>query len=969
MHGSTRARRAGVEDEDEGMEMKLLGDGEGTDEDGELPSIFSPPPERDCAVDLKKKQKARNNKKMEQGASKKPTGSAKPAQKGPASEPPLRTVGVHPRRREDGDVGEGEEESVDRHQLSYRPMRADWNALREKQHQRKREHDNNNDHNHRHHSHQPRLQAEETQREPRRKAASLQRPMLRESDRLLREHETRTGRTSFSHESPRPPRDSEEQDGFNDDGDMSLLVAQTALILTFSWEDPRTEAATWEELLLQRKIPNKEGGKSIPLWEANETLPMEVGELAPQFRKRLGWKEHHPERNGRTLDVWRSRTLKLTAEAKRQLFSSAKLWGLQVRATDGEEGEDSATETEYKVPKARKLRSHHAAKRSSIVCDLAITDIQVVLYPLGTGLLVLEVDWLPPNPSGKLHGVTSIDELRTWLFLSKFRHRVENVLEGWTFPSPEGLDTTVTNAVVDESEEEKENEEKKSNDAKEDKKEKEDKGASGKGKQKDDDDDSSSDDLSSPDEDSAKERRRLKEAKKERRREKRRRKELKRARERHLRSLGRMAGAVYGEDPITLGSLGNWLVLLPDENPANPPPRINRGQRCHHHSTIVLQGAPPQQALSEYLFHLRRGFGQLNRPPPEGMDYGRDKILVHRKNRYIGLSREGTVCISWPTSAENRYFDVQTWPKLFQGIYLILGMQAHAESAVLSELGYLSMGQADMLRTDTSFDEMEKYRFQLRELAAMMVRYTLSMSSDDCGGRSEYAHFFSDLRHVLGTPSAKQEIREQIDDVLAIVESQYMEEQKKIKRREMVEQMEQLVRKKESGKTKEAKRRRFEIAVAAITAITLPILMAAGLFGMNVPNLPEWDFWPLVGGLVGISFLLLIVLLVLWWFAFRNKTKAKEQNRKIKKGLSKLPHKGSELVRKSMEWNSRSRFSMGTRPSEDHRPTSIDLRRGDLQYHHEEDERRRTQSFSLDRSAMAAKKGSNPWRSWKWGRE
>ncbi len=80
---------------------------------------------------------------------------------------------------------------------------------------------------------------------------------------------------------------------------------------------------------------------------------------------------------------------------------------------------------------------------------------------------------------------------------------------------------------------------------------------------------------------------------------------------------------------------------------------------------------------------------------------------------------------------------------------------------MLSELGYLSMGQADMLRTDTSFDEMEKYRFQLRELvhnkppfspdwrmetltvppgqAAMMVRYTLSMSSDDCGGRSEYA--------------------------------------------------------------------------------------------------------------------------------------------------------------------------------------------------------------------------------------
>lgn len=80
---------------------------------------------------------------------------------------------------------------------------------------------------------------------------------------------------------------------------------------------------------------------------------------------------------------------------------------------------------------------------------------------------------------------------------------------------------------------------------------------------------------------------------------------------------------------------------------------------------------------------------------------------------------------------------------------------------MLSELGYLSMEKADMLRTDISFDDMEKSRSRLRELvrvmpsqflhccrliavcpvgvqAAMMVRYTLSMSSNDCGGRSEY---------------------------------------------------------------------------------------------------------------------------------------------------------------------------------------------------------------------------------------
>lgn len=54
---------------------------------------------------------------------------------------------------------------------------------------------------------------------------------------------------------------------------------------------------------------------------------------------------------------------------------------------------------------------------------------------------------------------------------------------------------------------------------------------------------------------------------------------------------------------------------------------------------------------------------------------------------YLAL---GTVCISWPTSTQNRYFDVETWPKLFQGIYLVLGMQAYALLLALALLINLS---------------------------------------------------------------------------------------------------------------------------------------------------------------------------------------------------------------------------------------------------------------------------------------
>ncbi len=81
-----------------------------------------------------------------------------------------------------------------------------------------------------------------------------------------------------------------------------------------------------------------------------------------------------------------------------------------------------------------------------------------------------------------------------------------------------------------------------------------------------------------------------------------------------------------------------------------------------------------------------------------------------------------------------------------------------------------------------------------------MVKYSLGMSSDDCGGLPEYSHFFSTMRRVrislsfyfclllimectgekvLGITDTRQEIRNEIHDVLGIVESGYMEEQRR----------------------------------------------------------------------------------------------------------------------------------------------------------------------------------------------
>jgi len=259
----------------------------------------------------------------------------------------------------------------------------------------------------------------------------------------------------------------------------------------------------------------------------------------------------------------------------------------------------------------------------------------------------------------------------------------------------------------------------------------------------------------------------------------------------HAKQLGSLAQAIYANNPISLAELSNWLVHLPEEDPNDPPLRINRGSRCHHHSVIVIDRKPKKEILKEYIYHLRRAFGQINRPPPKRMKKGvkgTDKVLAERKNRYVGMSREGVVAISWPDNkGENRAddFNLLYWPNQFLGIYLFIALQAHIEKCVLATLFTLSAELAGSIRLENklAFQDIELFRYQFRELATKMVQFTVSMGSDDCGGRYEYSNFFYSLRRVFRIPKLKDEIREILDDVLQLVESGYSEEQKKNKRR------------------------------------------------------------------------------------------------------------------------------------------------------------------------------------------
>ena len=58
-----------------------------------------------------------------------------------------------------------------------------------------------------------------------------------------------------------------------------------------------------------------------------------------------------------------------------------------------------------------------------------------------------------------------------------------------------------------------------------------------------------------------------------------------------------------------------------------------------------------------------------------------------------------------------------------------------------------------------------------------MARYTMQMSSDDCGGMSDYVEFFTACRKVFKIKETRKELQTELTDVLRLVESNfYLEE-------------------------------------------------------------------------------------------------------------------------------------------------------------------------------------------------
>lgn len=548
-----------------------------------------------------------------------------------------------------------------------------------------------------------------------------------------------------------------EEQEYPTDEEITCLVARSAMILPCAYKlnGNSQTAYQWTQKLTGRRLHTSEG--VFPVWEPATSLPRELGDLSPLFQQVFGWKVQHAQEK-----IWSCHRLVMNEVVMKELFSDPSLCVIQ-------NGEVNPYEFE-------------------------INSIEILLYPLGTAILVLYLNWLPKN-RGPKEKELSLHDIRTLIFVSKYRHKISEVCDGW------GL--TPTNA------------------------------------------------------------------------------DLKAEILPQLRhDLGEeLFAARYRGETVSLSTLGNWLLHLENEDTNAVPERLDHARHAYHHSTVVLDREPPSDILQAYLFHLRHAYGQKNRPPMNStLTLG--KVLVWRQNRYIGISKEGTVSISWPITGGPDDFEVRQWHQKFLGVYLLLALHVHAEKWVLFGLSDMAASQAERLKLDSevnSLGEIKRSRDRMRDLASLMVRYTLGMSSNECGGTSEYSDFFSSLRVVFGVPELRDELSNELKDVSAVVESNYLEEERRQRDEQEANRRRNYELQKSVSQARSQQNDAFQILLSIIGSFTLPFVLISGVWGMNVSNLPDVDFYTLTGITLASSIFVLLLLLILRWYLRLNIEKSKKQ--------------------------------------------------------------------------------------------
>jgi Mg2+ and Co2+ transporter CorA len=87
---------------------------------------------------------------------------------------------------------------------------------------------------------------------------------------------------------------------------------------------------------------------------------------------------------------------------------------------------------------------------------------------------------------------------------------------------------------------------------------------------------------------------------------------------------------------------------------------------------------------------------------------------------------------------------------------------------------------------------------------------------------------------MFGIRKQRAELREEIQDVLALIETNYNEEQQKMRNLEKQERLEAEARRRKIEIQNEQYKARYERFVAIVSSFTIPLVLISGIWGMNL---------------------------------------------------------------------------------------------------------------------------------------
>lgn len=288
----------------------------------------------------------------------------------------------------------------------------------------------------------------------------------------------------------------------------------------------------------------------------------------------------------------------------------------------------------------------------------------------------------------------------------------------------------------------------------------------------------------------------------------------------HAQDLGpELEAACYRQRPMALRDLCRWILA---GTVSVPGLRISSSRYALHHTCLVGTTENPQpENLSALLFRLRRAYPPHYVQPPE-QEGSQDRVLAPRGNRRIGISREGNVSLTWAKSGELTEFDLTIWPYRFQGVYLLLALHALGERLSLTGLAAEIATFSNRLQDHRTL--MREHRSgQLGRLHRRVVRHTTTMTTDDCGGPSDYSHFFRACRRVHAVPEHLEEVRAEAAELFQLVET--------------------------------AGQNRVQLLLAVLSASVLPLVVAGSLSQLPGTEFLQqgWGAWILLVAALGLS--------------------------------------------------------------------------------------------------------------------